>query len=217
MRRLHLLEVGLRWPPEAYLQRKLEGLAARGLRVTVAAEIDRGTTPQRVPGVELLRLSRGDEPRLVKAFWLIRDGLALALRDPRRLRRLLRAVRRPRLLRASLPLVLADADVVHFEWESTALDFLPLFEAYGSPIVVSSHGGINVRPQIGDARITKAGLSGVKARTEGILGPLQRAAVIDGFEVTIPVLDILFVPEAARSPADVNAIETARANRQVVL
>lgn len=68
---------------------------------------------------------------------------------------------------------------------------------------------------IGDARITKAGLSGVKARTEGILGPLQRAAVIDGFEVTIPVLDILFVPEAARSPADVNAIETARANRQV--
>jgi hypothetical protein len=68
---------------------------------------------------------------------------------------------------------------------------------------------------IGDARITKAGLSGVKARTEGILGPLQRAAVIDGFEVTIPVLDILFLPEAARSPADVNLLDTARANRQV--
>jgi colanic acid/amylovoran biosynthesis glycosyltransferase len=154
MRRLHLLEVGLRWPPEAYLQRKLEGLAARGLRVTVAAEIDRRAVPQRLRGVELLRLSRGDEPRLVKAFWLVRDGLALALRNPRRLRRLLRAVRRPRLLRASLPLVLADADVVHFEWESTALDFLPLFEAYGSPVVVSSHGGINVRPQMGDERVT---------------------------------------------------------------
>src|SRR3954447_376019 len=49
---------------------------------------------------------------------------------------------------------------------------------------------------IGDARITKAGLSGVKARTEGILGPLQRAAVIDAYEVMIPVLDILFIPES---------------------
>jgi hypothetical protein len=68
---------------------------------------------------------------------------------------------------------------------------------------------------IGDARITKSGLSAVKARTEGILGPLQRAAVIDAFEVTIPVLDLLFLPESARSPADVNVINTARANRQV--
>jgi hypothetical protein len=68
---------------------------------------------------------------------------------------------------------------------------------------------------IGDARITKAGLSAVKARTDGILGPLQRAAVIDGFEVTIPVLDLLFLPESARTPADVNTINTARAGRQV--
>jgi hypothetical protein len=70
---------------------------------------------------------------------------------------------------------------------------------------------------IGDARITKPGLSAVKARTEGILGPLERAAVIDGFEVTIPVLDILFIPEAARTPADQNIVAEARAERQVDL
>jgi hypothetical protein len=68
---------------------------------------------------------------------------------------------------------------------------------------------------VGDARITKAGLTAVKARTEGILGPLQRDAVIDDFAVTIPVLDILFIPEAARSPADVNIVDAARANRTV--
>ena len=68
---------------------------------------------------------------------------------------------------------------------------------------------------IGDARITKAGLSAVKVRTEGILGPLQREAVIDGFEVRIPVLDILFIPEAARAAADVNIVNTARASRTV--
>jgi hypothetical protein len=68
---------------------------------------------------------------------------------------------------------------------------------------------------VGDARITKAGLTAVKARTEGILGPLQQNAVIDDFSVSIPVLDILFIPEAARSPADVNTVNTARANRTV--
>ncbi len=68
---------------------------------------------------------------------------------------------------------------------------------------------------VGDARITKAGLTAVKARTEGILGPLQRNAVIDDFSVSIPVLDILFIPEAARTPADVNIVNTARANRTV--
>lgn len=68
---------------------------------------------------------------------------------------------------------------------------------------------------VGDARITKAGLVSVKARTEGILGPLQRNAEIDGFDVSIPVLDVLFIPESARSPADVNLIDTARANRTV--
>ena len=68
---------------------------------------------------------------------------------------------------------------------------------------------------VGDARITKAGLTAVKARTEGILGPLQRNAVIDDFSVSIPVLDILFIPEAARTPADVNIVSTARTSRTV--
>lgn len=68
---------------------------------------------------------------------------------------------------------------------------------------------------IGDARITKAGLNALKARTEGILGPLERSGVIAGFEIRIPVLDILFLPESARSPADTNIVNTARANRTV--
>jgi len=68
---------------------------------------------------------------------------------------------------------------------------------------------------IGDARITKAGMTLVKTRTEGILGPLQRNAVIDGFEVRIPVLDILSVPESARSATDNTIVATARANRIV--
>src|SRR5579864_3502300 len=148
MRRLHLLEVGLAWPPETYLQRKLEGLAARGLRVTVAAEVDRRAARRRLRGVELIRLPCRDEPRLVRMFGLVLHGLALALRSPRQLGRLLRRVRDARVLRATLPLLLARADIVHFEWETTAIGFLPVFEVCGAPVVVSSHGGINFRPQM---------------------------------------------------------------------
>jgi glycosyltransferase involved in cell wall biosynthesis len=153
MSRLHLLEIGLDWPPEAYLQRKFEALAARGLRVTVAAEVDRRGARQHLRGVQLIRLPRADAPRLVKLFDLVRDGLALALRNPRRLGQLLRAVRDLGLLRAALPLLLANADILHFEWETTALGFLPLFEVCGAPAVVSSHGGISVRPQMDDRRM----------------------------------------------------------------
>jgi hypothetical protein len=68
---------------------------------------------------------------------------------------------------------------------------------------------------IGDARITKSGLTAVKTRTEGVLGPLQRNAVIDGFNVSIPVLDVLFMPEAARTATDTALVTTARSNRTV--
>ena len=51
----HLLEVGVRWPPESFVAWKLEGLAARGLRVTVASRsiFDPAFS---VPGVELMSL-----------------------------------------------------------------------------------------------------------------------------------------------------------------
>jgi hypothetical protein len=68
---------------------------------------------------------------------------------------------------------------------------------------------------IGDARITKAGMTLVKARTEGILGPLQRNAEIDDFDVRIPVLDILNVPTSTWNATDQAVVTTARANRAV--
>jgi hypothetical protein len=68
---------------------------------------------------------------------------------------------------------------------------------------------------IGDARITKTGLTTVKIRAEGILIPLRQQAVIDDFSVDIPVLDILTVPESAWTAGDAATVATARANRTV--
>jgi hypothetical protein len=68
---------------------------------------------------------------------------------------------------------------------------------------------------VGDARITKSGLTLVRTRIEGILGPLQRSGAIDRFEVNIPVLDVLSLPEATWSPTDRALVTTARSDRAV--
>ncbi len=69
--------------------------------------------------------------------------------------------------------------------------------------------------QIGDARITKAGMTQVKTQVDGILGPLKRGNVIADFSVNIPVLDILSLPESAWSATEKSIVQTARANRTV--
>jgi hypothetical protein len=69
--------------------------------------------------------------------------------------------------------------------------------------------------QVGDARITKMGMTQVKTQVEGILGPLKRRAVIAEFEVDIPVLNVLNIPESAWTTTDKAIVVEARANRTV--
>ena len=70
---------------------------------------------------------------------------------------------------------------------------------------------------VGDARITKSGLTRVKTRVEGILEPLVTRAVIDNFVCSIPLLDILGLPDSAWTPGEAADVATARANRTVEL
>lgn len=68
---------------------------------------------------------------------------------------------------------------------------------------------------VGDSRITKAGLTTVRLRIEGILGPVQQAGVIDSYAVSIPLIDILAIPETARDAGDQAQVAQARSTRQV--
>ena len=68
---------------------------------------------------------------------------------------------------------------------------------------------------IGDARITKAGMTGVKTRVDGILGPLKRGAIIDDYQIELPVLDILSVPENTWTATERQIVADARGNRAV--
>lgn len=68
---------------------------------------------------------------------------------------------------------------------------------------------------IGDARITRSGLLSVVNRAQGILDRLIGPGGIDGSAVMIPVLEVLRIPEASRSPAETQAVADARAQRTV--
>lgn len=70
---------------------------------------------------------------------------------------------------------------------------------------------------VGDARITKSGLTRVAVRADGILEPLVRSGVIDAFAVQIPVLDILNAPESGWTAGERAIVAAARSARQVEL
>jgi glycosyltransferase involved in cell wall biosynthesis len=174
-RPLHLVEVGVHWPPETFLRRKLKGLAAQGMRVTVAASLvyDGAAT---VEGVELVRIPVRAPNRV-----LARDALALALRSPRRAWRLARNLRHaPRslydrhggiacLLSMYLPLARLRPDVVQFEWNVAAVDHLPVFGVLGCPIVTSCRGSdITVYPHVPTMRHYASGLPDVIRQADAV-------------------------------------------------
>ena len=146
--------MGISWPPETFLCWKLEGLAAAGMRVTIASRAI-FDPDAKLHGVELLPLPRADE---VPSRGIVALRLLLSLiRAPRRTCWLLYEVSRlpshwqHRRLRARgqdlahligsyLPLLRVRPDVVHFEWQSGAVYHLPLFRFWRAPVVTSCHG-----------------------------------------------------------------------------
>jgi len=154
------MEVGVHWPPETFLCRKLEGLAARGLRVTVASNLvfDEGA---KLRGVELIPMPSVGTGSA--AAW--RAGLVLLFTAPRRLVTLVRNVRRVPpvlarrhggtrgLLKMLLPLARLRPDIVQFEWNVAAVDHLPLFGVWSCPIVTSCRGSdVTVYPHVPSLR-----------------------------------------------------------------
>jgi hypothetical protein len=150
---LHLVEVGLGWPPDTFLARKLAGLAERGLRITVVATPGSPGGPS-LPGVEVVRMP--DRRRALGRVpaGAAREWLRLALAHPRRLGPALAATARH--LRRLGPsgliwwlwfyarLAPMRPDVVHFEWESAAVRYLELVDLWRCPMVLSCRGGLDL-------------------------------------------------------------------------
>jgi asparagine synthase (glutamine-hydrolysing) len=181
-RNIHLVEVGLKWPPETFLQWKFATLAAHGIDVTVCSTVPRRPAPADVPGAELRRFPSWEEPRPVKLLGLLAHGSALLVRDPRRLAKLVVAVRKPAppalverswrdvlaWLRIFLPLARLRPDVVQFEWERNAVSYLPLLDVWDCPMVVSCRGDVNAYVLAPEQRRWAAALPWAYARAAAV-------------------------------------------------
>jgi glycosyltransferase involved in cell wall biosynthesis len=225
-RPLHLLEVEIRWPPESFVAWKLEGLAARGMRVTVASS-QIFDPAARLRGVELVPLPKRPATTAEAARVSARAGLALLVllvTSPRRLVKLMRGVGRQMstpartryrrgtmgLLAASLPLTRLRPDIVHFEWHTAAAHFLPLFDVWDCPVTTSCRGSdISVYPHIPGRERYASRLPEVMTKVSAVhcvSESLKREAGMFGLEpskarVVRPAVDPHLFKPAARNGA----------------
>lgn len=147
---MKLLVVGGLWPPETFIARRLQGLAKKGYQVTLAC--NRGAAKAAaLEGVSWMPLPGSTEPavnRISHAAGRLLRAMLLAPRDLAKIRDI--AARQPAANRRDtflqlLPFAGQSPDILHFEWNLAAVQYLPLFDLLGCPAVVSCRGAhINI-------------------------------------------------------------------------
>ena len=155
--RLKVLALGLRWPPETFIHRLLEALASQGIEVTAAA-ISRdkiALKPSASGPIRLIPLFSERQPLLwripiftgllfsklfknyhkICAFWK-KTGYLKNFK-----KRLFFFFHR------LLPIIGHDFDIIHFHWNSAAIDYLPFYELFNAGIIISCRGAqVNIAP-----------------------------------------------------------------------
>lgn len=155
--RTRLLVVGVKMPAESFIQRKLEGLAAAGMRVTMTTT-SRSESHRGPRGVRIIHLLRPGAPFIARLARLLLDALIFLVVSADRLPGLIRALRsvwgisrwdKFAAVCLIVPLARLRPQIVHFEWINVAVTCRPLFPVWNCPVVVSCRGTfINVFPHI---------------------------------------------------------------------
>lgn len=149
---LRVLFAGVKWPPETFLARLMRGLAARGVRVTLAVPRRPAGEWRDIPNLEFLVTPSWDGSA---AGRLARAGGQLTGASLRSLAETRRAYRVERERDAStglverftrmLPFVGREWDVLYFPWNATAIFYYSLMDK--GPSVISCRGAqVNVSP-----------------------------------------------------------------------
>jgi len=173
---LRLFIVGINWLPETFIARKLYGLADAGFLIDVLVEKP-ATQGSGHPNIRLryipypmmsallptlasigeAAISVPGRVRLYRDAWKAASGAAASRREA-----LL-------LFAGALPVLKAKPDVVHFEWNSAAIYYLPFYHLFGCPVVISNRGA---QMQIAPRNPRRAELK------EGLVESFRRAAAV---------------------------------------
>lgn len=171
---LHILVAGINWPPETFLERLVNGLLQRGVRITVATAERPFAAWLSRPGFCWLPTPAWQGwliGRLARLLWLLLRGLSVA---PARTLRVLRLGRQEgvgptlRSWNRLLPFTLGGWDIIYFPWNSAAVECEAVF-ALETPVVISCRGSqVNIAPHNPQRH----------AFTKGLQRTLSRAAAV---------------------------------------
>jgi colanic acid/amylovoran biosynthesis glycosyltransferase len=156
MENMQLLVVGIKWPAETFLWRKIEGLAKAGLHICIATSspIEKVNS---YPNIEFVHLptERDSKPylllRMLSALFQallnshLRNHLAYLWQESSG------QGFKQRVLHFLKSSVLASIrpDLVHYEWNTAAIDFQYMQKVWQCPNIVSCRGSqILIRPHI---------------------------------------------------------------------
>lgn len=141
-----LLIVAIKWPPETFILRRITWLSELNIHIRVAAATPnaiKNASPSK--NIQVFRLLDSRSSVLVRALNIILNIVWL-LKSPRKLKTIWDSAHnlplRVRLsyFSKSLRLARENPDIVHFEWNSAAIDYMHLFDVWNCPVVISCRG-----------------------------------------------------------------------------
>ncbi len=207
---LRLLIVGLRWPPETFLVRLIEGLLEAGVHITAATSQKPSQKWLAHDQFNWLWLPAWRGPKFLRLIRLSYFLLSELLQSPRQLYRIYQQIS-PQpwaVWNRLLPLLRFQGDVIYIPWTSTmaALTYL------GCPVVISCRGSqINVYPHDPNYRGYRDQLPQIFSRATAVhcvTDAIKREAAKYGLDpqkaaVIRPAVDPDFFcpPTAPRQPA----------------
>lgn len=155
--RLKVLALGIRWPPETFIYRLLKGVASKGIDITVASVSYGKTffTPDNNEGIKLIPLFSEKQHLIWRIFMFIRLFFSRFFKNYRKIYAFWKRTEYLKNFKKRayffshglLPVIGHNFDIIHFHWNSVAIDYLPFYELFKAPIVISCRGAqINIAP-----------------------------------------------------------------------
>lgn len=169
-----ILLIRLKWPPETFMLRLVNGLADRGIHMTLAVHERPGPGWPVHPNVEYVWTPPWSDSGARSLGQTGRALLDAARRSPSQTRRLLGQSRQASspsgaaaMLHRYLPYAGRRWDVVYFPWNTMAIAYRPLLER--GPSVISCRGTqINVTPHNPERAAIRDGLADTFRRASAV-------------------------------------------------
>jgi len=179
---VELFIIGIDWPPETFLSRKIRWIAHSGIHITIfSSSVGKvsAASGENFSVVPMPKFGTGNYlPQIsFPIAVLIKNGLAnpvlcIALwqhvtthfPDQSLLQKL-------KYFLVRLPFTNKKPDIIHFEWNSSAIGFEDLFDYFDVPVVISCRGSqVQIRPYLPDEA----------SHREGLRSTFRKAAAVHG-------------------------------------